>query len=350
MTLHEIYLQVNSRLETMDLGTLFAGFHLYKFAIYNSSEICIDGGVIPWQSDFRGNTSLKYKNEYVAIWNYELDPVEDMDYLAYCMVHEMFHCYQNENHERRFPSDLALLNYPDDLFNFTRKYNENRCLAAAYTNGSFESFRMFMGIRNQRAKQYPRMVTQEMKAETFEGMAEYVGLKALRLLDRKKFEATVNDYTEKLIGEGSLLFDVRRISYYSGAVFFLCLDLFGYHIAGGFTGELTPYEQIKINTDDIVPIIREYPFIRREYQKLTSEKTDMINRHLECAAYIECKAFICGYDPMNMYRWQKFIYCKYFVALNENGNVFPLNEPVLLVLAANSDSEIIGYYVRTKNE
>lgn len=346
MTLHEIYLQVHSRLETIDFGSLFAGFHIYKFAIYNSSEICLDGEMIPYQSNFRGNTSLEYNDEYIAIWNYELDPIEDMSRLAYCMVHEMFHCCQNENHEGRFPSDLALLNYPDDLFNFTRKHNENRFLADAYTNGSFESFRMFVCIRNQRAKQYPCMLAQEFKAETLEGMAEYVGLKALRLLDRKKFEETVSDYTEKLLGEGNLLFDVRRMSYYSGAVFFLCMELFGYQPACDFATGLTPYEQMKINTDGMVPIIREYPFIKSEYQKLTSEKTDRINRHLESAVYIECKASICGYDPMNMYRLQNFIYCKYFVFLNENGSIFPLNEPVLLVLADNSDSEIIGYYVR----
>lgn len=71
---------------------------------------------------------------------------------------------------------------------------------------------------------YPDMVRQEMKAETLEGMAEYVGLKAMQMINNEKFSDITNDYICKLREQGSLLFDVRRMAYYSGTLYYLCCD------------------------------------------------------------------------------------------------------------------------------
>ena len=57
------------------------------------------------------------------------------------------------------------------------------------------------------------------------------------------------------------------------------------------------------------------------------------------------QTFICGYDPMNMFRVGVFIYCKLFVLLNINGTVRSINSEAVLQLDENSDQNVIGYYL-----
>ena len=132
----------------------------------------------------------------------------------------MFHCHQFTNQKDGFPNDLDLLNYPEDVEHFNKKYNENRYLADAYENKDEETLRKFAYIRNQRFQQYPVSLSQEWKVEGLEGMAEYIGRKALKQINPVRFENVVRDYLGKLREESNLLFDVRRISYYVGAIYF----------------------------------------------------------------------------------------------------------------------------------
>ena len=230
MDLLQLYNTVNTILKTIDFNALFEGFHKYRFALYTSKEIIIDGKTIPYQDEFRGNTSIFYEGKYVAIWNMEFDPIDDPEQLAYCLIHEMFHCHQYTNNETRYPSDFELLNYPDDIDNFVNKYNENKYLVDAYEQRDIELLRKFAYIREMRYKIYPSMVSQELKAETLEGMAEYIGLKALEFINAEKYRAIIDDYLGKLKAESNLLFDVRRISYFTGTIFFLCLEQFGFSV------------------------------------------------------------------------------------------------------------------------
>ena len=166
MDLLKAYHSVDTILDTIDFDSLSHGFHKYRFALYSSREIILDGRIIPYQEEFRGNTAKLYEGEYIAIWNMEFDPVEDPEYLAYCLVHEMFHCHQRTNNETRYPSDLELLNYPDDTENFVKKYNENRYLADAYALRDRLLLRKFASVRESRYRTYPAMVRQEWKTET----------------------------------------------------------------------------------------------------------------------------------------------------------------------------------------
>lgn len=349
MTLQEVYRQVAEQLAAVPFGALYPGFHPYRFALYDSRQVCLDGSLLPCQSSFRGNTSIVFEGRLLAIWNYELSPVADMDRLAYLLVHEMFHCFQHENGESRFPSDLTLLNYPGDLTNYAQKYCENGCLAHAYAAHDLLSFQTFAAIRNQRAARYPAMVRQECRAETIEGLAEAVGLRALRALAPEKFAQTVQEYQDDLTRKSPLLFDIRRISYYSGALFFLCMERFQLPFPSSLAAELTPYEQTLLSAKGIAPAVEVYPFLPREYQRLCAEKETAIRRYLDAAVYTACPASICGYDPMNMERWEQFLYCKSFVRLKNGERTFAFYEPVVLVLDKGSDSEITGYYKNTAN-
>lgn len=344
MDLLQMYNTVNSVLDTIDFETLFTDFHKYRFALYTSKEIILDGKMLPPREDFMGNTAKEYDGEYIAIWNMEFDPVEDVERLAYLLVHEMFHCHQLTNGETRFPSDLDLLNYPDDVENFTKKYNENLYLADAYERQDLESFRKFASIRMKRYEKYPDMVCQEWKVETLEGMAEYIGLKALERINREKYAAIVNNYLEILRKENKLLFDVRRISYYTGALYFLGLEKLGLGVRNKFDGTLTAFEQNPLDADKVEVKLHSYDFIPKQYAQMTAEKESMIKEHMERSVYTECHAFICGYDPMNMFRQGDLIFCKHFVCLNENGEFRMIQSAVALKLAESSNRDVIGYY------
>lgn len=345
MDLLQSYNAVNVILNTIDFNALFEGFHKYRFALYSSKEIIIDGKIIPYQDEFRGNTSISYEGEYIAIWNMEFDPIDDPEQLAYCLIHEMFHCHQHTNKETRYPSDFELLNYPDDVENFVNKYNENRYLANAYEQHDIELLRKFAYIREIRYKMYPSMVRQELKAETLEGMAEYIGLKALERINTEKYRAIVNDYLGKLKAESNLLFDVRRISYFTGTIYFLCLEQFGLSVNNVFDSEKTAYEQNRIDTTGVTAELHPYSFILNNYNQLRQEKKARVEEHIKHSKYIESDAFICGYDPMNMFRIDDVVFCSYFVCLNENGEVKTINSAVALILAEGSNQSIVGYYL-----
>lgn len=344
MDLVKIYNKVDAILETLDFSALFAGFHKYCYAIYNSKEICLDGEILPYQEEFRGNTAIEYNGKYIAIWNMELDPVDDIEEFVYLLVHEMFHCHQRANGEKRYPSDLILLNYPSDIDNFEKKYNENLYLAESYEKHDLKALQKFAHIRNTRMKVYPDMVRQELKVETVEGAAEYVGLKALQRINRKKFTDVINEYLCKLRKQDSLLFDVRRISYYSGVLYYLCCDTNKMIVHNNFAGEQTIYEQNPIAFDDRPVEIKHYDFVSNRYAEIIREREKLITEYIEKWEYTACNAFICGYDPMNMFRVGVFIYCKYFICLNINGSVQNINASVILQLDENSDQNIVGYY------
>lgn len=344
MDLLQTYNNVNLILNTIDFNSLFEGFRKYRFALYTSKEIVLDGQALPPREDFMGNTAKEYEGEYIAIWNMEFDPVEDVERLSYLLVHEMFHCHQFTNKETRFPSDLDLLNYPDDVDNFTKKYNENRYLTDAYEKQDSEAFWKFVAIRKERYRKYPEMVCQEWKVETLEGMAEYIGLKALECINKEKYTAIVVDYLGKLRKESKLLFDVRRISYYTGAVYFLCLEKLGLEVRNAFDSEMTAFEQNPVDTCGVEAALCSYDFIPTCFTELSEEKKRVIREHMEHCAYTECHSLICGYDPMNMFRSGDLIYCKYFVCLNENGEIKTFTSATVLQLEEGSNRNVRGYY------
>jgi len=344
MDLQRIYVDVCEILNVLNFNSIYSGFHKFKFALYNSEIICFDGKIIPYQEDFRGNTAKLYAGEYIAIWNMELDPVDDVEILAYSLVHEMFHCYQHKMGESRFPSDLTLLNRPDDNEYYQKKYNENLQLIEAYVNHDMEHLRKFAMIRNQRFAAFPEFLRQEYKTETIEGMAEYVALKALKLINLKKYHVIIESYLANLRTEKELLFDIRRMCYYSGSIYFLCLENLNHSVRNDFRLETTAYEQNVLDINNAFVDMVFSPCISIGYANYIRNRELKIAEYIRKSKYVKCNASICGYDPMNMFRVANKIYCSYFVSLAEDGVVINLTSAAVLELAEGSDQLVIGYY------
>lgn len=301
--------------------------------------------MIPRPDVFRGNTAVNYVGGYIAIWGIDSDPVVDPERLAYHMVHEMFHCHRFANGEARYPDDLAMLNYPDDALNFTRKYREDLCLADAFEHKNAEKLREFSAIRALRAEAFPTAVREELKTETIEGMAEYVGLRALRRIAPDKFDSVLDGYLDVLREDGGLLFNVRKMCYYSGVVFFLCLEMSEIPVRNDFTDSATAYESGPIDISGVNVNAGTSETVERGFLSYKKKKEAAVAAHAANSAYTECRALICGYDPMNMLRSGTLIYCSHFVFLKCGDEIKRLLSPVVLRVAPGSDRDIIEYYI-----
>lgn len=346
MHLLRAYQQVSALLDRIDFPALQPGFHRFRFALYDSAHACVDGVLLPRDERFRGNTAIDDAGTPLAIWNLAGED-GDTTALASGMVHEMFHCFQHERGETRYPDDLSLLAYPDDPAHFARKHHENRLLADAFAHQDTDALRRFCAVRRARLAQYPQAVRQECLAETIEGTAEFVGLKALKTLAPTQYERTVAAYLCKLREDLPLLFDVRRGAYYTSALLCLTLDALHLSMRNDF-GPQTLYEQNALSgaPDGACP---DFPGLPLAYAAWVERKRSAIDACVQAAAFTPCPARVVGYDPMNMQRAGNLLLCMHFVAVRDAVSTRTLPGPVVLRLAEGSDRETEGYYLPASN-
>lgn len=341
MNLLSAHRAVSVLLAQLDFSALFPGFHPFRFALYDEQNACVDGSMRPRDERFRGNTAIDLDGEWLAIWNLSDDPADPVT-LAHDMAHEMFHCFQLERGETRYPDDLALLAYPDDTVHFARKHHENCLLADAFERRDSDALRQFCAVRNARLAHYPEAVRQECLAETIEGAAEYVGLKALQTFSPAQYERAVAACLRRLREDVPLLFDVRRGSYDTGAFFCLTLDALGFPVHNDFSAQ-TLYEQNALSAapDGDCP---DFPSLAQAHQAWTARKRQAVDACMRSAVFTSCPAHITGYDPMNMQRLGDLLLCTHFVCVHDGRITRTLSGPVVLRLAPGENDEIVGYY------
>ena len=141
------------------------------------------------------------------------------------------------------------------------------------------------------------------------------------------------------------MLDPRRMTYFSGAVFLLCLAKLGIAVKNDFGSKLSLYEQNRI-TEKAELSGAEYAFIAPLCAADFSAKAEKIAAHIAAAHFVECAARICGYDPMNMFRRGNKIYCNHFVFLDCGDRTESIFEPTVLELEDGSDDRISGYWRR----
>src|SRR5699024_5542371 len=127
-----------------------------------------------------------FDGRQMAIWHMDYAD-EDDDVMAANLAHEMFHCFQKEMGESRYPDDLALLAYPADEHHFQMKFAENQLLAQAVRSKGRTALEQFVQLRRERETHIGADFQQELLVETIEGSAECIGMKALRQLDEEKY-------------------------------------------------------------------------------------------------------------------------------------------------------------------
>ena len=349
-----LYNEINIIMNNICFNELWPGFKKYPFALYNKSNVYFENEIIPYDTRFIGNTSIKYNDNFIAIWYVENPRKEDSKVLASNIIHEMFHAFQCSNGEKRFPNDLFTLHYPSNLQNYQLKYYENtlisNCLKEQRLDKKEELLQKFFSVRNKRESLIGTAITCEYLTETIEGLAEYIGTKALKRISPTLYEQRIDSYIKKITNLRKSFFDIRKSSYYVGTLFFLALD----------SMNISFYEDLSTSSNSIYEELKEklynnsfdYPFDLNyevetafyEYDKWKRKRlADFCNNNLnENIGNFK----IVGYDPMNMLKIGDYILCNHFIKLslvNSDSTIF-INEPVLLKLKTNSIKEIISYY------
>ncbi|MDR1692142.1 MAG: hypothetical protein LBR72_02180 [Oscillospiraceae bacterium] len=350
LKMRSLYGKVSAILDTVDFGGIWRGFSRVPFALYNGERVFLRDEVIPYDRRFLGNTSIEYGGGYIAIWNVADPSGEDPELLAADMVHEMFHAFQRQNGETRYPDDLLLLSYPDDEENYAVKYAENLLLADVFDESGLdakkETLGRFLGARRYRESLVPNHIRQEYLTETIEGMAEYAGCMALKFISAEKYKRRVAGYAEKLRTLDGSFFDIRRGLYNSGAL--LCLAL--RDTGADFTHsvgktERTLFDIAAGDTRPLPPTVDRSRAAAAAAEHIAAKKS-MFEAFLSAhSGEVAGDWFICGYDPMNMVRLGDMLLCCHFVMLQGSGSEPPefLQGPVLVKLKNGTANRVEGY-------
>lgn len=330
--------EIKLRLAKIEFSKLWPGFKPFRFALYDEEYVYLDDVVFAVDNRFLGNTAIEYENEIIAIWKIYHKQMIAVDILTSKLIHEMFHAFQMSKQESRYPNELIDgLNYYYSSLNLTIKYEENKLLVGLFDEFSQDKFNEFLQLRKYREKKFPHELTYETKIEIIEGMAEYIELKALKILNENLYQESVNKIKKELIDYRKLL-PIRMHSYHVGALLLLILDNNGigfYHEIGKTTE--TIYEMIGKNTlytdlqiiekQEIIDLINKY------YEKVSKNIKTILYNH---TTKIEGNFKLLGIDPLNTVKYDNYLHCKYFLAYMDKDEIKYLNKECLAILANNN--------------
>lgn len=346
MNIRELYNDVSNNLDKIDFNLLWTGFHLYTFALYDQHKVYFKDKEISVDDRFIGNTTINFEGETIAIWNISNQQEVDLDIFTANIVHEMFHCYQKDCKDIRYANDLILLDYPDNLKNYSMKYQENIELVKGIE--SKNSFNKFVTIRKCRTNLIGQIIEQEFLTETMEGLAEYISTMALKQLSFEKYNKRISEYSRIITSLNEIQFDIRRISYYIGTLFYIALFNNGYELNKNLSDTNSFFNQLIYKYTFVVNYeeISTNEELVNKFNKYISNKenqiTNFLSTHLNEIKY---NSFICGYDPMNMIKINNMILSTRFIYLksidNESSKI--IKQPVLLKMKNDSTNIVYSY-------
>lgn len=350
MNLIDAWHGIKERLGRLDFDAIWPGFRPCPFALYNEAQVCLNGGLIPRDERFFGNTAIHLDGEFIAIWMLE-DETADLDSLTASLVHEMFHAFQMQNHEQRFPDDLAMLMSPQVETVYAIKQAELRLIAGAagfQGDAALEALASIKALRGQRRELLGSIILQEYKAETIEGLAVYAELCALGMLDGEKLRVRTENIKAQLLSPGELMFDTRHCTYYTGVMLAGLASRAGiafFHPLGQENETL--FELIAKGLPAVPPPpVDRSPqtaaMLRRHLDGLKAQVEDFLAASFQ---WVEQTCEIIGYDPMNMVRVDDLLLMKTIVMLDLGGGAPPLRleGKTLLAMVSGSPRQVLRY-------
>jgi len=327
--MQELHNQVETILQKIDFNAIWQGFTPCDFALYNDETVYFRNNETPWDERFMGNTAKEINGTLTAIWHVQNPTDEDPELLAMGIVHEMFHAFQAKQGETRWVNEFAMFAYPHDLDNYQLKMAENFTLAKAFEENSRDRFEEFAVLRRARRRLIGEAITEELNAETIEGMAEYAGLMALKQISHEKFVREAVMHLEH-IRNSENLFNMRRLSYSVGCLMCLTLKSLGVDFHHELSEVRPLFDLIQWQQNSIETNFSKFQ------QNL---KTRFQNFRTQHTAEIKKSALITGFDPMNMVRLGDEFLCESFIVLDGEF----IKGPVLLVMEEGSWRQVRSY-------
>lgn len=235
--------ELKTLIDSIDFNVLWGKFIKSKYAIYNNEKFyindnvgininltkedsCFIGNV---DERFKGNTAISINENYVAIVDEEsIRDNVDGTKLASLIIHEMFHCFQYSNGEKRFPNEILGIDYPitnENIYYRTmeRQYLLDACLEANKEKKA-ELLSLFFSIRKEREKLIGSFVDYEKATESVEGTAVYVEYKALMQLIPYSASSILKGYIDGFTDINIFNMRIRHSSYNQGLLLGLIAD------------------------------------------------------------------------------------------------------------------------------
>lgn len=344
-------------LKILDFNDLNQGFKPYPFALYNHDSFYFKDKYHPITDQFRGNTTIQYQGAYIAIWNMTYDPNINIYELTAGMVHEMYHAHQMTHHKSDYPEDFKIIreDLSIDYLYLLQREALTLIKASLSQDLSFKKdcLKELIVLRQKRKKLNSSLFQQELNLENFEGIAEYVGYKALLSLDpdqaKKKFET----YIEHLKSMKHLL-NLRWLTYGKSVLFFSILESldFSFKNVDQITNPNYYDDLLNVLSQESIPLIGHgnkeeiYQAITEIYHAFQKNNRETIEDfHTKKPSKINLEGRICGYDPLNMISYEDYLYCKHFIALDFGKGPEFIQGPLLLKLDSLDPMKILHYYL-----
>lgn len=352
--MNNLYNEVNAILNSISFDDLWGGFKKLQFALYNKDKVYFEKETIPYDHRFSSNTVINYEDMKVAIYYVENPNLEDPKLLASSLIKEMFHEFFIANNHKLLHNNLMFLDYPDNMENYQGKFYENQLLAKAVEekdlNIKKSLLQEFFSLRAAREKAIGEFITLEYFLETWEGLPEFIGLKALKSISVETYEEKVREYVKKISSVKKYFFNIHRISLYVGTLFFIALDEL----------EIDFYTALHLNEDSFYALVKkdftipgEAPKIPHNNDLVSMYESNIKKKKKALSDFCNNKFneiigsyYISEYDSSTMMKMGDYILCNSFISLihkitKEN---LLLKGPVVIKLAPNSLQEVVSYY------
>ncbi len=322
--MRDIYEAIEQNIKKLNFDKLFPKFKQYDFALYNKDEVFLKDKVIPFDERFIGNTTIEYENKGIAIWNLNYK-VEDIDVFTSKIVHEMFHAFQLDQKEARFPNEYQGVLYDYNEENLIWKFKETQFLVEAYKEQSLSKFNDFLASRKLRCDKFKILVNYESGIETVEGMAKFIEVSVLEQLKPDLKVKSIEDLLINLQNPKNYI-PVRKISYDIGALIMLTAEILGIKynrvIIGNVENVYEWFDNTKsFNLESLDKIDIDKAFIIKYNLGLKIKIEEFLIDDFEIINNIT----LTGFDPMNTYKYKKYLIFDHFVRIktfNEEKNIF----------------------------
>lgn len=335
------YQAVKRELEKVDFDALWPGFHAYPFALYDHAQAVLDGVSMIRPVEFWANTALRFQGQLVAIYQVPAEDERDAVSMASLLVHEMFHAFQMDCGETRFPDDLSLAAATQTPEALAWKAEEYRALVQ-------DDLPRFRAVREIRRAMDPQAVQQELLTETVEGMAQYMELAALGQLSAEKRRAGLQSCAGAL-AEPERLLDARRCAYHSGTLLLTAAAEQGLAFSHSVGRETRPvYDliagQIPAGDPPARPPLAPWQAL---LQGQRERRQHQLQEFLHCPhRAVTGQYSVCGYDPMNLWREEDLLFSTSYLALRGEGqDPIELQGQALLYMVPGSAHRCRGYVV-----
>lgn len=329
--------QIESLLKQIDFHALWPGFHRFPFALYNQQEAVLEGERFVSSEEFRGNTTIRFQGRQIAILRLPSQPEETIEQLCAAIVHEMFHAFQMEQGESRWPDELVLAETIFSPLAFALREQEFCALTQA-------DLPQFCALRDRREGLVENL-QEEYRAETIEGMAQYIEFSVLGQLDVQQKSIALSECRNRLTSLSEVC-SPRLSAYDSGTLMLFAAEEQGYPIYHKIGEQQRPlYSQLadclprsKAGMPSTEQVERWSVWLHHR----TEERQRTIDRLLSTAQSEQMEgAVICGYDPIHLWRQGDWLYNANFLLLrDQQSKTKMLTGPVLVKLCPNSNKKV----------